>query len=116
LSSQLLTPSPSSSRSAQLGAAGAGAAATGRLRAQRDHDADRSQRVAEPALLRRSNALVVEIGAVGDFGANRNALLERGLQADADLGGEIAVLAVSRTSGAIRVFLFGLLVAKPIRM
>ncbi|MCY1432759.1 hypothetical protein D9M71_487670 [compost metagenome] len=85
-----------------------------RRRAQRDHDADRGQHVAEPAFVRSSNALVVEVTAVGHFGADCNALVEGGLQADADLGGEVAVLALTRAVGRreVVVFLFRLLVAQ----
>ncbi len=84
-----------------------------RSRAQRDHDADRSQHVAEPVFLRSGNALVVEVSAVGHFGADSNALFEGGLQADAQLGGNVAVLTLARTIGIQRrVLFFRLLVAQ----
>src|SRR5690606_41557254 len=62
---------------------------------------------------RSSNALVVEVSAVGHFGTHGDALFEGGLQTDAELGGEVAVLALTRTVGVQRcVLFFRLLVAQ----
>src|SRR5690606_7722279 len=68
------------------------------LRAQRDHDADRSQQVAETIFVRSVVALIVEVMAVGQFGTNGNRLVEGGLQADTGLGSKVAVLALTRGS------------------
>src|SRR5690606_16090260 len=69
-------------------------------RTQRDHDADRGQQVAEVVLVTtgagRVDALVVEVGAVGQLGAHGNAAVEGRLQAGTDLGGNIAVSTLER--------------------
>src|SRR5690606_27946988 len=58
----------------------------GRLRTQRDHDADRGQHVAEPVFRRGADALVVEVRAVHELGADADAA-DIALGTDADLGG-----------------------------
>src|SRR5690606_1395135 len=85
-------------------------------RAQRDHDADRGQQVAVPVVgaprTGRADGLVLEIGAVGDFGAHGDAVVEGALQAGADLGGDVTFGALGR--GVRRrdgVLLLGVLVA-----
>ena len=96
LSSQSLTPSPSLSMSAQVGAAGAGA--TGAVGSgpsgMTTPTEARSRRTSLPA--EQPTLVVVEVGAIGEFGADRDAMRERALDTHADLGGEVAVLALAR--------------------
>src|SRR5690606_14600675 len=86
-----------------------------RSRAQRDHDADRSQQVAEPVLVvagaGRVDALVIEVGAVGQLGTQGDTVVEGGLQADADLGGQVAVATLAQDRTRDRILLLGVLVA-----
>src|SRR5690606_36343960 len=65
------------------------------LGTQRNDHADRSQQVAKPVFAGDGDALVVEVTTVGQFGTHTDAA-HVGLQTGADLGGQVAVFALTR--------------------